>query len=167
MLIQVGYFSCSSSCQIINCQRELVHITIFAGFTARMVNDYYSCYNAFCKLPLKFLFFTISEFDGVSRCYSCIAVSIDPVRNYLHVSGRCHVTVSVRFKETIEGTDWRKLKVMAHIKSNLQCVLPVGSVYKGSLSDNDWFASLDKKVPTYSQWLDLNPFQRNVPDLVA
>ena len=31
--------------------------------------------------------------------------------------------VLVGLKETIEGTDWCKLRVMAHIKSNLQCFL--------------------------------------------
>ena len=37
------------------------------------------------------------------------------------------MTVMVRLKETIEGTDWYKLRVVGHVKSNLQCSLLVQS----------------------------------------
>ena len=78
---------------------------------------------AFATFSCNGSFFTFAEFIGVSRCHFRIVMSIIYTRNDLHVSRICHVTVLVRLKETIEGTDWCKLSVMVHITNNLQCFL--------------------------------------------
>ena len=98
----------------------------------------------FATFPGNGLFFTFAEFVSVSWCDSRVVVSTNHVRNDLHVSQRCHVTVLVRLKETIEGTDCCKLRVIAHIKSNLQCFLLDQSA-KG-LFRQRLTASLDNKI---------------------
>ena len=71
----------------------------------------------FASFPGNDLFFTFAEFVGVSRCHCHIVVSIHHVRNDLHVSRRCRVTALVRLKETIEGTDWCKLRAPLGVKT--------------------------------------------------
>ena len=68
-------------------------------------------------------FSPLPSFFSVSWCDSRIIVSVSHVRNDLHLSRRHHVNVLVRLRETTGGTDWCKLRVMAHIESNLQCFL--------------------------------------------
>ena len=77
----------------------------------------------FATFPCNDLFLTFAESVGVSSWHFRIVVSINRIRNGLRVSQKNHVTVLVRLKETIEDTDWCKLRVTADIKSNLQCFL--------------------------------------------
>ena len=75
----------------------------------------------FATFPANGLFSPLQSLLASGGVILALSVSINHVRNDLHVSQRYHVTVLVRVKETIEGTGWCKSRVMVHIKGNLQC----------------------------------------------
>ena len=77
----------------------------------------------FCKPSLAMAYFSPLPSLLASIGVIVALLSINHIRSDVHVSRRYHVTVLVRLRETIEGTDWCKLRVMAYIESNLQCFL--------------------------------------------
>ena len=116
-LLSLLLLSCSSELELLICKRELIHIRIFAGFTAYMVNSYH----LYLLQPSP----AMAYFSPLPRLLLSVGVILalwcQSFTSEMTVSRICHVTALFRLKETIEGTDWCKVSVMVHITSNLQC----------------------------------------------